>query len=88
MLDIRPISDLRNDFAKIEKKISHSDTPIIFTKNGRGSMVLMSLGSYDKMTNQAYIERALDEADTYAETHSEDMTHGDVFSQIRDKING
>lgn len=88
MLDIRPISDLRNDFTEIEKKVNHSDAPIIFTKNGRGSMVLMSLDRYSKMTNLAYIEQALDEADAYAATHSEDMTHEDVFSQIREKING
>ena len=88
MLDIRPVSDLRNNYPEIEKKISRSGTPIIFTKNGRGSMVLMSLDSYSKMTSRDYIERALDEADTYAATHSEDMTHEDVFSHIREKING
>jgi prevent-host-death family protein len=88
MLDIRPISDLRNDFAEIEKKIIHSDAPIIFTKNGRGSMVLMSLDRYGRMTNLDYIEQALDEADAYAKTHPEDMTNEDVFSQIREKING
>ena len=43
---------------------------------------------YEKMTNLVYIEQALDEADAYADTHSEDMTHEDVFSRIREKING
>ena len=88
MLDIRPISDLRNDFTGVEKTISHNDSPIIFTKNGRGSMVLMSLDRYSKITNLDYIEKALDEADTYAKTHSEIMTHEDVFSKIRENING
>lgn len=88
MLDIRPISDLRNDFTEIEKNISHNDRPIIFTKNGRGSMVLMSLDRYSRMTNLDHTEQALDEADDYAKTNFEDMTHEDVFSQIKEKLNG
>ena len=32
MLDIRPISDFRNDFAAIEKRVDSSGKPIIFTK--------------------------------------------------------
>ncbi len=88
MIDIRPISDLRNNFTEIEKKISDSDKPIIFTKNGRGSMVLMSLDRFSKVANMEYIEDALDEANQYAELHTENQTHEDVFSKIRTKING
>jgi len=83
MLDIRPISDLRNDFTDIEKEINDSDKPIIFAKNGRGSMVLMSLDKYSKMAHLEYIERALDEADVYAKKHPENMTHDEVFSKDR-----
>lgn len=88
MLDIRPISDLRNDFGNIEKEVNGSDKPIIFTKNGRGSMVLMSLDKYTKMANLEYVERALDEADAYAKAYSENMTHDEVFSKLRSKLNG
>lgn len=88
MIDIRPISDLRNNFTEIERKVSGSDKPIIFTRNGRGSMVLMSLDRFSKMANMEYIEGALDEADQYAERHAENRTHEDVFSKIRTKING
>ena len=88
MLDIRPISDLRNDFADIEKEVSDRDKPIIFTKNGRGSMVLMSLDKYSKLTHLAYVEHALDEADTYAKSHPENMTHNEIFSKLKSKING
>ncbi len=86
MLDIRPISDLRNDFTDIEKQVSGRDKPIIFTKNGRGSMVLMSLDKYDKLTHLEYVEQALDEADAYATEHPETMTNDEVFSRIRSKV--
>jgi prevent-host-death family protein len=88
MLDIRPVSDLRNDFSDIEKEVTKNGKPIVFTKNGRGSMVLMSLDRYSKMAHLDYIERALDEADLYAKSHAEDMTHEEVFSKLKSKING
>lgn len=34
------------------------------------------------------IELSLDEADAYAEQNSERLTHEDVFSQLRRKVNG
>jgi prevent-host-death family protein len=88
MLDIRPISDLRNNFTDIEKKVSKSDKPIIFTRNGRGSMVLISLDRYSKMAHLDYIELSLDKADSFAKSHPETMTHEDVFAKIRAKVNG
>jgi prevent-host-death family protein len=88
MLDIRPISDLRNDFTNIEKKVSKSNKPIIFTRNGRGSMVLISLDRYSKMSHLDYIEQSLDKADNFAKAHSETMTHEVVFAKLRAKVNG
>jgi prevent-host-death family protein len=88
MLDIRPISDLRNDFTNIEKKVSKSNKPIIFTRNGRGSMVLISLDRYSKMAHLDYIEQSLDKADNFAKAHSETMTHEVVFAKLRAKVNG
>lgn len=88
MLDIRPISDLRNDFADIEKEVSSKDKPIIFTKNGRGSMVLMSLDKYSQLMHLNYVEQALDEADAYAKNNPESLTHDEVFSSLKHKVNG
>ena len=43
MINIRPISDLRNNFTDIEKEVNSTDSPVFLTKNGYGSMVVMSL---------------------------------------------
>jgi prevent-host-death family protein len=87
MLRIRPISDLRNRFSEVEKEVANSE-PIIFTTNGKASMVTMSFEKFSKMAYLDYIERALDEADTYAKDNLEELTHDDVFSKIKQKING
>ena len=87
-IDIRPISDLRNHFPDVANEISKLDKSIIFTINGKSSMVTLSFDKFSKLAHLDYIERALDEADMYAKGHSENLTHEDVFSKIKAKING
>ena len=60
MIQIRPVSDLRNKFTEIEKVVSGGE-PVYLTKNGYGSMVVLSLDAYSKLSED--VEYALDEAD-------------------------
>ena len=76
MMQIRPVSDLRNHFSDIEN-IVNSGQPVFLTKNGYGSMVVLSLEEYSKLSD--YIESALDEADFLAETDPRRLTHAEVF---------
>lgn len=43
MPSIRPVSDLRNHFAEITKEVQESREPVFLTKNGVGSIVVMSI---------------------------------------------
>ena len=78
-MQIRPVSDLRNHFSDIEN-IVNSGQPVFLTKNGYGSMVVLSLEEYSKLSD--YIESALDEADFLAETDPRRLTHEEVFENI------
>lgn len=49
MINIRPVSDLRNKFPEIEK-IVETGEPVFLTKNGYGSMVALSLEQYAALT--------------------------------------
>ena len=84
MLQIRPVSDLRNNFTVIEKLVN-SGSPVFLTKNGYGTMVVLSLEAFGKLTDD--IELALDSADNQAQATSERMTHSKVFSKLRDVVN-
>ena len=42
MITIRPVSDLRNKFTEIEEIVKKGG-PVYLTKNGYGSMVVLSL---------------------------------------------
>ena len=85
MINIRPISDLRYKFTEIENTVKEGE-PVYLTKNGYGTMVIMSIDAYSKLTDST--EMALDEADYYAKTNSRRMTHGEVFSEIKERLNG
>ena len=43
MINIRPVSDLRNKYPEIEELVLKEDEAVYLTKNGYGSMVVMSL---------------------------------------------
>ena len=57
MIQIRPVSDLRNKFTEIESTVK-AGSPVYLTKNGYGSMVVMSIETYSRLTESA--EDALD----------------------------
>ena len=48
MINIRPVSDLRNKYPEIEELVLKEDEAVYLTKNGYGSMVVMSLEKYSK----------------------------------------
>ena len=84
MLQIRPVSDLRNKFPDIEK-IVNSGEPVYLTKNGYGTMVVLSIEEYSKLTDS--VELALDRADKMAEESNDRMSHEEVFGNLRRKMN-
>ena len=85
MIQIRPVSDLRNKFPDIERAVGGGD-PVYLTKNGYGVMVVLSLEAYSRLTDG--VENALDEADRAAMEDNRRYTHEDVFSNLRRRING
>jgi len=80
MIQIKPVSELRNNFPAIEKVVN-SGTPVYLTKNGYGSMVVLSLAQYAELTDD--IEFKLDEADRMAMLSDERLTHEEVFAKYR-----
>lgn len=86
MLHIRPVSDLRNKFPEIEATVLKTGEPVYLTKNGYGSMVLLSLEQYSALTDD--VELALDEADKAAELSGPRYSGQEVFNRVRGRIRG
>lgn len=85
MIHIRPVSDLRNKFTEIENTV-RSGAPVYLTKNGYGTMVVLSIEAYSRLTED--VEYALDTADRIAEESDVRYTHDEVFSKLRGSLNG
>ena len=93
MINIRPVSDLRNKYPEIEDLVLREDEAVYLTKNGYGSMVVMSLEKYSKLMSdldyEEYIEDALDEADKESEDPNTKYYSHEEFKQMaRRAING
>ena len=58
MIQIRPVSDLRNKFPEIEMLVNEGQ-PVYLTKNGYGAMVVLSLEEYASLVDN--VEMKLDE---------------------------
>lgn len=84
MMQIRPVSDLRNKFTEIENTVK-TGSPVFLTKNGYGSMVVMSIEAYSMLTES--IEDSLDVADKMAEETNKRYIHEEMFAKLREAVN-
>ena len=101
MINIRPVSDLRNKYPEIEDLVLKEDEAVYLTKNGYGSMVVMSLEKYSQIMKLLDIEKAIEtkfanikledvlkELDEELDNpNTEYLTHDEVFNKIRRKLN-
>lgn len=84
MINIRPVSDLRNKFPEIEETVVNSNAPVFLTKNGYGTMVILSIEQYSALTDD--IERKLDEADNLAKTSNVRLSKDELFNKVRTSL--
>lgn len=82
-MNIRPVSDLRNHYSEVEQKVLN-EGPVFLTKNGYGSMVVMSIDQFEYLNGS--VEDALDAADRQAAATDVRFTHEQVFGSIREGL--
>ena len=88
MPNIRPVSDLRNHFAGITKDVQLSGEPIFLTKNGVGSIVVMSMESYERNRYDSMVYDKLREAELQAAGTTERLGHAEVMAKARAFLSG
>jgi prevent-host-death family protein len=72
--NIRPVSDLRNNFSEISRQVHATNEPVYLTKNGRGDMVVMSMDAYEQDQFETEIYLKLKEAEIEAESTTKRYT--------------
>lgn len=83
MIQIKPVSDLRNKFADIEK-IVNSGEPVYLTKNGYGTMVVLSLEEYSRLKDN--IDRDLVQAEIMAENNDTRYTRDEMYNMLKGRV--
>ena len=86
MPSIRPISDLRNHFTEITREAQASKEPMFLTKNGVGSLVVMSMEAYEENRYKSEVYDKLREAEIQAASTEERLAHDTVMSTLRAKL--
>lgn len=86
MPSIRPVSDLRNHFAEITKEVQESREPVFLTKNGVGSIVVMSMDCYEEKRYESTVYDKLREAEIQAATTTERISHDELMAKARQRI--
>ena len=83
---IRPVSDLRNNFADISKTVHETGKPVFLTKNGYGDMVVMSMDSFENMEFDSEVYHKLKEAEREAELTERRFSSKEVLAAMKQAI--
>ena len=88
---VRPVRDLRNRYAEIESLIEDHD-PVIITKNGRGTAVLINFDDYaevEEYLHVKYVKEKLEEAEYQAQKPGAKWTdYRKTLKKLRSKYSG
>ena len=86
MNSIRPVSDLRNNFADISRTVHESGQPVFLTKNGYGDMVVLSMEAFENLQLESEIYFKLLEAEKQASQTDIRYSSKEVFQALKDII--
>lgn len=83
---IRPISDLRNNFADISKTVHDTQQPVFLTRNGYGDIVVMSIEAFENLQFDSEVYIKLQEAERVAEASDVRYSSKEILSGIRKEM--
>jgi prevent-host-death family protein len=83
---IRPVSDLRNNFAEISKTVHETAQPVFLTKNGYGDMVVLSMEAYQNLQFESEVYFKLREAEREAEYTNKRYSSKEVLKAMKEAI--
>ena len=85
---IRPVSDLRNNFADISRIVHETSQPVFLTKNGYGDMVVLSMEAFEKLQFESEVYFKLQEAEREASLTKERFSSKDILKDMKLLLGG
>lgn len=83
---IRPVSDLRNNFADISRTVHETQKPVFLTKNGFGDMVVLSMEAYENLQLESEIYFKLKESEKESEITNKRYSAKEVLAELKGAI--
>ncbi|MBE8189325.1 MAG: type II toxin-antitoxin system Phd/YefM family antitoxin [Candidatus Thioglobus sp.] len=83
--DIKPISYLKNNAAKVIKTITENKRPMIITQNGEAKAVVQDIKSYDDVQEMAALSKLITISEAQVEKGNW-TPQEEVFEEIRQKL--
>jgi prevent-host-death family protein len=83
---IRPVSDLRNNFAEISKIVHETSRPVFLTKNGFGDMVVLSMDAFENLQFNSEVYTKLQEAEKEADLTGKRFSSKDVLKAVQEAV--
>lgn len=83
---IRPVSDLRNNFADISRTVHETQQPVFLTKNGLGDMVVLSMEAYENLQLESEIYFKLKESEKESKITNKRFSAKEVLAELKGAI--
>ena len=85
---IRPVSELRNNFADISKTVHETAKPVFLTKNGYGDMVVLSMEAFESLQFESEVYFKLQAVEREAELADKRYSSKEVLRAMREAVGG
>ena len=83
--DIRPLSEFRANTAKLIRQVQETRRPLVLTQHGRGAAVLLDIGEYERLVEEAELAQDIRVAEAQLD-RGEKVPHGQAREQVLSKL--
>lgn len=85
MPNIKPSTDLRNNYNEISSFCHQTGEPIFITKNGCEDLVIMSIDSFNKFIGKYELYKLLEQSESDF-TNDRPLTFDDSMKNLREEL--
>jgi len=83
---IRPVSDLRNNFAERSRTVHETAQPVFLTKNGSVDMVVLSMEAFEELQFDSEVYFKLQEAEREVELTNQRFSSKEVLAAMKEAM--
>ena len=81
-MEIRPVTDLRNNFTDISNLVKETNEPVFLTKNGHGDMVVMSIEKFKQYQKADELKTQIRESKHQQKIDNKLYSSNEVFENM------